>query len=137
MSLPARGLHALVAPLLLAAISVPPPSGSASAITDCLGAMRYTFGTVDLTTRCVSPEIVVPADSGVEALECALASAAHRGVQLVPSGAPRTYEICVTGPFGRSTHQILSYSPSDAQACARSQVCGALGNCTAAPNACR
>ncbi|AUX23925.1 uncharacterized protein SOCEGT47_044550 [Sorangium cellulosum] len=52
-------------------------------------------------------------------------------------GAARTYAICVTGFLGRSTQHVTAYSQADAEACARSQVCGALGDCTAAPNACR
>lgn len=137
MSLPARGLHALVAPLLLLTATTIPASGSASASTDCLGATTYRFGTVDLFTHCVSPDIVVSADSDLEALGCAMTSAARRGVQVASLLPPRMYAICVTGFLGKSTYHVLSYSERDAEACARSQVCGALGDCTAAPNACR
>ncbi|WP_437813830.1 hypothetical protein [Sorangium sp. So ce1078] len=106
-------------------------------LTDCHGAIAYTFGTAVADTRCAGPEIVIFADSEVEALGCAAASAARRGVQLAASGTARTYAICVTGSFGRSTQHVTAYSQADAQTCARSYVCGALGDCTAAPNACR
>jgi len=160
MNLLATALHALFAPLLL---SIGPASGSPSAggwpaehgfadpggvrdgasrpyvpsPTDCRGPIAYTFGAVYEATRCAGPEIVIFADSEAEALGCALASAARSRVQLATSGPARTYAICVTGPFGRSTQHVQAYSLGDAQACARSQVCGALGDCTAAPNACR
>ncbi len=89
-------------------------------ITDCLGANTYTFGTVSPDTRCTGTAIVISADSAVEALECAAATAVRRGVQLAPSRALQTYVFCVTGPFGSSTHSVVSYSRADARECARS-----------------
>ncbi|WP_437539062.1 hypothetical protein WME79_23100 [Sorangium sp. So ce726] len=103
---------------------------------DCRGANTYTFNTALPDTRCAGPGLVIFADSEVEALGCAAATAALQGVQLAPAGAARTYAICVTSPFGRSTQHVVTYSQDDAKTCARSYVCGALGNCTAAPNAC-
>ncbi len=160
MSLLTTSLHALFAPLLLTvapANDSPLTSGWISErgcaepggmhqgaprkpepnFTDCRGPIAHTFGTVYQATRCAGPEIVVSGDSEAEALECALASAARGRVQLAASGSAQSYAICVTGPFDRATHQVMAYSVSDAEACARSQVCGALGNCTSAPQACR
>ncbi|WP_437667157.1 hypothetical protein [Sorangium sp. So ce1182] len=105
--------------------------------TDCRGAIAYTFSTALPDTRCQGPGLVIFADSPVEALGCAAASAVLQGVQLAAAGAARTYAICVTSPFGRSTQHVAAYSQNDAKTCARSYVCGVLGDCTAALNACR
>ncbi|WP_437301095.1 hypothetical protein [Sorangium sp. So ce426] len=104
---------------------------------DCRGANTYTFNTALSDTRCAGPGLVVFADSEVEALGCAAARAALQGVRLAPAGVARTHAICVTSPFGRSTQHVVAYSQDDAKTCARSYVCAALGNCTAAPNACQ
>ncbi|WP_437317501.1 hypothetical protein [Sorangium sp. So ce385] len=106
-------------------------------LADCRGPIAYTFGTALADTRCAGPDIVIFADSEVEALGCAAASALRRGVRLAAAGTARSYAICVTGTFGRSTHHVTAYSRADAETCARSYVCGAFGDCTAAPNACR
>lgn len=159
MRLLATALHAWSASLLFntAPVSGAPPAGGGPAergrgdvsgvrddaarprepsLTDCRGTIAYTFNTALPDTRCAGPAVVIFADSEVEALGCAAASASRQGVQLA-AGAARTYAICVTGPFGRSTQHVKAYSQDDAKTCARSYVCAALGDCTAAPNVCR
>ncbi|KYG08029.1 hypothetical protein BE21_25960 [Sorangium cellulosum] len=113
------------------------PRRDEPSLADCRGPAAYTFGTALANTRCAGPEIVIFADSDVEALGCAAATAVRRGVRLAAPGAARSYAICVTGSFGRSTQYVTAYSQADAETCARSHVCAALGDCTAAPNACR
>ncbi|AGP33269.1 hypothetical protein SCE1572_01355 [Sorangium cellulosum So0157-2] len=113
------------------------PRRDEPSLTDCRGPIAYTFGTALADTRCAGPDIVIFADSEVEGLGCAAASAARRGARLAAAVTARSYAICATGSFGRSTLHVTAHSQADAETCARSNVCGALGDCSAAPNACR